>query len=426
MSPLWLTFILQAALATESKVSVSGEVAQLEAAVLAKYGGENPSGAEQTSTATSPANPPPAEQTSPANPTSPATGASGVGSEPVNVSGEVAQLEAAVLAKYGGENPSAAEPTSTETSPANPPPAEETSPANPNSPATGASGVPVEVAQLEAAVLAKYGEKSTAETLQTSGLSIRKLDAASATTVEPANVKKAEPTTEEPEQAKYSMGSSLSRESFEELMQEGAGCVENGQCAAVHEAEESAPAAEESAPSKMLLKSSSPSSLTAEVEPAKAEAAAAAAAAPVEASPAPASRRKPVVMHDMPHYKHHGAHMVHVEAPERKSTSSEGLKQASEPSDARKAESLVQKRAEVEEFFHLAQNGVERIHSKEVEPKKPRSTAYSFFRTVSLFGILTGMAVLAYRKFDVIMRMSNGKGGFKAKNEDAMTSEFGV
>jgi len=130
-------------------------------------------------------------------------------------------------------------------------------------------------------------------------------------------------------------------------------------------------------------------------------------------------RSKKMVMHDMPHYRNHGAAMYHVEPTARKtgdrSTSSRTPQQ--EAAAAEHAKQLAEKRAEVENVFHLSKAAVE--HQPESDTSA--DTGCSLLRSLFLCAALLMFGVIAYHKYEVIYQLSAGKHGpqkFKAKDED--------
>lgn len=150
------------------------------------------------------------------------------------------------------------------------------------------------------------------------------------------------------------------------------------------------------------------------------------AASPEVAAPsataAEAKRQsKKVSMHDMPHYRNHGAAFAHVDAKESKKASTRT------PEQTAKAKELAEKRAEVEEIFHLShQGGVERYATPAAPAEKPVGIGRQLMRFgFSMAAVLT-IAGIGYHKYEVIRQMAEGKTGLaKPKAKTDYMDDFG-
>lgn len=138
--------------------------------------------------------------------------------------------------------------------------------------------------------------------------------------------------------------------------------------------------------------------------------------APVEE---PKRQYKKVSMHDMPHYRNHGAAMYHVEPKEAKASSRITAEKATQATE------LAEKRAEVENIFHLShQGGVERYATAPAE--KPVGAGRQLMRFVFSLSAVFTIFGIAYHKYEVICHIASGKHGpQKTKSKCDYIDDFG-
>jgi len=140
-----------------------------------------------------------------------------------------------------------------------------------------------------------------------------------------------------------------------------------------------------------------------------------------------------VAMHDLPHYRKHGAAMVHVEPTPRRSNSSANnpfakravnLTAARAEADAK----LAAKRAEVEDFFHISKASAPQAAQPAVQAQEPVGAGRKFLLGIFSLAAVCSLAAIAYHKYEVILKICQGKQGppmFKAKQEDIYSMEGG-
>jgi len=113
------------------------------------------------------------------------------------------------------------------------------------------------------------------------------------------------------------------------------------------------------------------------------------------------------------HYRNHGAAMHHVE-PDKPA------KQVA--SDAEAAARIAKKRAEVEEIFHLNKKNKQTSQDNKMETSA--NSGFSLLRGFVFLAAVISIAGFAHHKYQVILEISNRKGAdlfkrsFKAKQED--------
>jgi len=129
----------------------------------------------------------------------------------------------------------------------------------------------------------------------------------------------------------------------------------------------------------------------------------------------PVRKSKTVTMHDMPHYRNHGAAMYHVE-PVRTTRDSVSRKMpAQEP-----AAKLAERRAEVEDVFHLSKKAPEPGTLRDA-PAPAGAFRSRIWPAVCLIAALASFISIGYSKYEIICNIYEGKTGmkkFKAKQED--------
>lgn len=145
------------------------------------------------------------------------------------------------------------------------------------------------------------------------------------------------------------------------------------------------------------------------------------------------SNRKPqkVAMHDLPHYRKHGAAMVHVESASNRSNSSASNMSSEKAARlaAKRSEieaKIAARRAEVEDFFHISKPSAPQDSQTPTEAQEPVGGGRKCLLFIFSLAAVCSLAGLAYHKYEVILTILEGKHSspqFKAKQEDIYNVE---